>query len=351
MTLVSDLFEMVERFNREIIGLPIPSHPERLNSARKGWALTAMREELDEFEKTQDLADEADALIDLTYFALGRLVEMGIAPRPIFEEVHARNMAKVRGELSKRPGSLGYDAIKPEGWMPPDLRPYLMATQKDLLQIVELQAPRPKQRELPKILIIGYAGHGKDTVAAMLRDNHGLRFKSTSEFCAEQVIWPLVADAITLKEFAQKYRIQDAQAQRLRSMGRIMHDKYTSAQECFEDRANFRHFWYEAILRYNDPDFDRLAKNLLKENDIYCGMRNVYELSACRQAGLFDAIIWIDRSKHLPPEDFSSCTVTAHMADFIINNNSDLKSLEQEVDIVMTNIQMMRSEKEKQNAN
>lgn len=123
--IIDKMLDMVVRFNSEIIGLPIPGHPQRLQVLRKSWACEALYEEFMEFKNATHMEDEADALIDLTYFALGRLVEMGLAPLPLFESVHAANMAKKRGELSKRPGSMGYDAVKPEGWRAPDLRPYL----------------------------------------------------------------------------------------------------------------------------------------------------------------------------------------------------------------------------------
>lgn len=129
---IDSMLDMVERFNREIIGLPIPGTPTMLSESRDEWAWTALREEIDEFAAAETLEDKADALIDLVYFALGRLVEMGLAPLPLFEQVHKANMEKKRGELSKRPNSLGYDAVKPEGWKPPDLQPYLTTNWKEL---------------------------------------------------------------------------------------------------------------------------------------------------------------------------------------------------------------------------
>lgn len=125
MTPVERMLMLVERFNKEIIGLPIPARPERLDPTRKMWSHTALMEEVEEFASADSLEGEADALIDLTYYALGRLVEMGLAPLPLFEEVHSANMRKRRGALSKRPGSLGYDAAKPDDWTPPNLQPYL----------------------------------------------------------------------------------------------------------------------------------------------------------------------------------------------------------------------------------
>jgi hypothetical protein len=119
VTMADDVY----RFNSDLIGLPVPDSPQTLQGARREWAEAAMAEEIDEFREASAsgrVDEAADALIDLVYFALGRLQEMGVAPLPVFKEVHAANMTKHRGELSKRPGSMGYDAIKPEGWTAPD---------------------------------------------------------------------------------------------------------------------------------------------------------------------------------------------------------------------------------------
>lgn len=113
----------VETFNREVIGLPIPQQPKCLDAKRTKWAETAMLEEVQEFvdaSRAKDVPEAADALIDLVYFALGRLVEMGVPATAVFEAVHEANMSKQRGELSKRPGSKGFDAVKPPGWRAPD---------------------------------------------------------------------------------------------------------------------------------------------------------------------------------------------------------------------------------------
>jgi NTP pyrophosphatase (non-canonical NTP hydrolase) len=120
---VARMLLKVEDFNHGIIGLPIPHVPAVLSEPRKEWAITALNEELAEFRDACDQGDvleAADALVDLVYFALGRLVEMGVPAMVVFNEVQQANMSKLRGELSKRPNSKGYDAIKPAGWKAPD---------------------------------------------------------------------------------------------------------------------------------------------------------------------------------------------------------------------------------------
>jgi hypothetical protein len=121
---VAEMLMGVERFSTEIVALPIPEKPTVVKGARLEWARTALTEELEEFLEASlrgDVVGAADGLVDLIYFALGRLIEMGVPPIAVFDEVQAANMQKVKGEWAKRPGSMGYDAVKPPNWMPPNL--------------------------------------------------------------------------------------------------------------------------------------------------------------------------------------------------------------------------------------
>jgi len=151
-----------------------------------------------------------------------------------------------------------------------------------------------------KLMILGYARHGKDTVAEILRDNLGLKFASSSFAAAEKVLRPfLAAKGIT----------------------------YNSLEECYADRVNHRQDWYEQIKAYNNPDGSRLAREIYKDNDIYVGMRSEVELEAVRKEGLYDYSIWVDRSKHVAPESSASCSITPAMANWVIDNNGTLEQL------------------------
>ena len=66
--------------------------------------------------KQPDMVETADGLCDMIYVALGCAVEMGIDLAPLFEEVHATNMAKVNGPV-RGDGKI----LKPEGWQPPQI--------------------------------------------------------------------------------------------------------------------------------------------------------------------------------------------------------------------------------------
>jgi len=159
--------------------------------------------------------------------------------------------------------------------------------------------PKSEPTPKPKLLILGDARHGKDTFAQILADCWGLKFCSSSLFCAEKVIMPVLAE---------KYG-------------------YKTVQECFDDRVNHRAEWKELIFSYNQPDLTRLSKSILAENDVYVGMREIKELEACKAEGLFDLIVWVDDSYRKPPEDRSSMTITRNVADYIVWNGGDINNL------------------------
>lgn len=101
-------------------GHPAPRVPT-LQSAdrahkRGGWIV----DEVNELREASTLVDQADAYIDIIYFAVGGLVELGINPSPLWDIVHLANMAKRQPDgtvLRREDGKI----IKPEGWTPPDV--------------------------------------------------------------------------------------------------------------------------------------------------------------------------------------------------------------------------------------
>jgi len=157
--------------------------------------------------------------------------------------------------------------------------------------------------ELPKLLIIGSARHGKDSMAEILQENFGLKFKSSSQAAAEIFIY----DA--LKE---KYG-------------------YQTPEECFEDRVNHRAEWHQLICDYNIDDKAKLAKGILEQAECYVGMRDYREIKECINQELFDLIIWVDASERLPDEDSSSFNINKEDADIIIDNNSTYEEFETRV--------------------
>jgi hypothetical protein len=155
-----------------------------------------------------------------------------------------------------------------------------------------------------KLLVIGHGRHGKDTVCEILRDKYNYSFESSSQFCSKLFIYDDLKD---------KYG-------------------YANEEECYADRHNHRAEWYDAICDYNVPDAARLGREIFKQHDIYCGLRNKREFFAMKNTGVFDYCIWVDRSNYLMPESKDSMSLEQWMADYTIDNNGTLEDLEFWVD-------------------
>ena len=104
-----------------------------------------------------------------------------------------------------------------------------------------------------KLLILGNARHGKDTLAELFQEHFGLTFMSSSQASADFFLYDQLKD---------KYG-------------------YNSPEECFNDRVNHRDEWYLAICDYNKDNRARLATDILSKTDCYVGMRDKAEFDEC----------------------------------------------------------------------
>lgn len=111
-------WEQVKTFH-ETFDSPVGKIPGRLDKARAEARASWMREEVREFLDADNVYDQADAMIDLIYFALGTLVEMGVPPQELFDVVQKANMKKLWPDGKPRFREDG-KIIKPEGWEPPE---------------------------------------------------------------------------------------------------------------------------------------------------------------------------------------------------------------------------------------
>lgn len=144
----------------------------------------------------------------------------------------------------------------------------------------------------PKILVLGHARHGKDTVAEILRDVHGYNFISSSMFAVREFIYEVTSDSLD----------------------------YTSHSECYEDRVNHRELWYMLIKMYNIKDKACLARKVVDNYDIYVGMRDYSEYRASAQ--MFDYILWVDSTgRGIPKEPVSSFTIPYDDEKMILIDN------------------------------
>lgn len=146
-----------------------------------------------------------------------------------------------------------------------------------------------------KLFVVGHGEHGKDTFCEVLQDYFNVKFKSSSMHACEKIIYPLLKD------------------------------KYSSIQECYDDRRNHRVFWADAITEYNEKDKSRLSREIFSEYDIYCGIRKKEELDVSRN--LADLVIWVDgydRTNYLETE--GSMTISKSDADIVLYNNESKQS-------------------------
>lgn len=154
-----------------------------------------------------------------------------------------------------------------------------------------------------KLLIIGHARHGKDTVAEFFRELHGYTFQSSSS---------AAADIFLYESLKEKYGYQDY-------------------MECYADRVNKRKEWHDAICEFNAEDKARLAKEIMRENDIYVGMRSDVECQECLEQGVFDFVIGVYNPR-VPYESKESFDINIWKeSNLIIPNAGTLEELKERV--------------------
>jgi len=109
--------EFHKAFNHPYSDTPKLMELERAEK-RRSW----MDEEINEFinaTKNEDIYEQVDALIDLIYFALGTLVEIGVPPEGIFKIVQNANMSKLWEDGKPRFRESDGKVIKPSNWEDP----------------------------------------------------------------------------------------------------------------------------------------------------------------------------------------------------------------------------------------
>lgn len=155
-----------------------------------------------------------------------------------------------------------------------------------------------------KLFIVGHGRHGKDTMAEQLRDDFALSFSDSSRFMADRLVW---------ETMEYNHGI-----------------KYTTAEECWEDRHNHRDKWYRIISDFNRNDRTKLSREIFQHNQVYVGIRNRDEFLASKH--LADLSVWVDASRRLPQEPNNSMTILREDADIIIENNGSLITFQEKID-------------------
>jgi len=152
-----------------------------------------------------------------------------------------------------------------------------------------------------RIIVTGHSEHGKDEVCNLLSPK--LKFGGSSTTAAEEAVYPFLRD---------RYG-------------------YKTVEECFQDRRNHKHEWYELIKDYNDPDRTRLGRAIFSNNDVYCGLRSIEEYKCLKAAGLVDFMIWVDAGDRKPPHGTDCISITAEDCDVVLDNNGTKEELPAQV--------------------
>lgn len=108
---------MVKKFQQKF-GHPVAERPLFMERERAKKRYNWMLEEINEFLEADEIVEQADAMIDVIYFALGTLVEMGVEPDKLFKIVQDANMSKLWPDGKPHYNEEG-KTIKPSTWIDP----------------------------------------------------------------------------------------------------------------------------------------------------------------------------------------------------------------------------------------
>ena len=84
-----------------------------------------IKEEFTELIEAPNRVEELDALIDILVVTVGALHSLGADAEGAWNEVMRTNHAKIDHDTGKVRKREDGKVLKPAGWTPPDLRPYL----------------------------------------------------------------------------------------------------------------------------------------------------------------------------------------------------------------------------------
>ncbi|SHE36239.1 Predicted phosphohydrolase, Cof family, HAD superfamily [Seinonella peptonophila] len=115
---MDEVWKKVLEFH-QLFSVPHATKPTMLTTERAKVRMEWIQEELGEMIEAQTLDEQADAMIDTIYLALGTLVEMGVKPEKLFEIVHEANMSKCWKDGKPRYRESDGKVIKPPTWIDP----------------------------------------------------------------------------------------------------------------------------------------------------------------------------------------------------------------------------------------
>jgi predicted HAD superfamily Cof-like phosphohydrolase len=96
-----------------------------VNYQQKMLYIRLIEEEFKELKDANNQVEELDALIDILVVTVGAIHSMGADGEGAWNEVMRTNFAKIDKETGKVRKREDGKVLKPEGWQPPDLKPYV----------------------------------------------------------------------------------------------------------------------------------------------------------------------------------------------------------------------------------
>lgn len=113
--MINEAYNLVQAFQSKA-GQPVSNKPTLLPFERVLIRYEWMAEELGEFLEAQNIYEQVDSIMDLLYYVLGTLVEMGVKPDELFLILHEWNLKKLNKICYDEDGKI----LKPKGWRHPD---------------------------------------------------------------------------------------------------------------------------------------------------------------------------------------------------------------------------------------
>ena len=95
------------------------------NESQYSMYKSLIKEEFEELNEATDLEAELDALIDILVVTIGALHSAGFDAEGAWREVMGTNFAKIDKETGKVRKREDGKVLKPVGWTPPNLIPFL----------------------------------------------------------------------------------------------------------------------------------------------------------------------------------------------------------------------------------
>lgn len=117
----SRLMALVKAMHNKF-GLENNTGPAALSFEEKKFRVAALKEEIAEYEQSDNLVDQYDALLDLMVFTVGTLERQGFPLLEGFQAVMDANMQKELGQNGQKRGGFKRDLVKPAGWTGPEKR-------------------------------------------------------------------------------------------------------------------------------------------------------------------------------------------------------------------------------------